>query len=64
VRETTASLCPQCGKAVETTCLTDRVGDHRITVHVHPEPDADERCRYDAGPETGAVALDTFPGDT
>lgn len=64
MRETTASLCPACGAAVQTTSMTDRVGDHRLTVHVHPEPDPGQRCRYDAGPERGAVAAERFPGDT
>jgi hypothetical protein len=44
--------------------MTYRVDDHRLTVHVHPEPDAAERCRYDAGPAEGAVAAEKFPGDT
>jgi hypothetical protein len=64
VHETMDSLCPACGNAVETTTMTDRVGDHRLTVHVHPEPNAADRCRYDAGPEIDAQALDKFPGDT
>lgn len=64
MREKTETACPACGCAVETTTMTDRAGDARITVHVHPQPDAAERCRYDAGPERGAVAAEKFPGDT
>jgi hypothetical protein len=64
VRETTDTLCPACGNAVVTTTVTGRVRDRRITIHVHPEPNVAERCRYDAGPELGAVSLDKFPGDT
>ncbi|WP_270888633.1 hypothetical protein [Pedococcus sp. 5OH_020] len=60
----TDNLCPACGKAVETTTVTGRRADHRLTIHVHPEPNAAERCRYDAGPEVGALAIDKFPGDT
>ena len=38
MREKTDTACPACGNAVATTTITERVDDHRLTIHVHLSP--------------------------
>ncbi len=58
--------CTFCGEPVRHVMVSSwmgRAGTH-TTSHVRSVRDISKRCRYDSGPEAGATARLTFPGDT
>jgi hypothetical protein len=58
------TTCVGCGEPV--VAMTSRgvsSGAHRRTRHVEEIADVALRCRYDAGPDALAVALEPYPGD-
>jgi hypothetical protein len=58
--------CIYCGEPVRHLTTSTALGKlrSRSTRHVREVRDASKRCRYDAGPEPGSLALASFPGDT
>lgn len=57
--------CIYCGEPVRHITVSGGLGKllSRHTRHVREVRDPVKRCRYDAGPEPGSLALASFPGD-